>query len=350
MRILHIITLSEIGGAQTVVMELANHAAEGGHSVAVLSSREGELWDLLDPRVEAIKTDQFRRSIDPLRDIAALFVVLAAFRRFRPDIVHLHSSKAGFWGRTALFFASRRIVYTVHGFDSILMANKKFLPVEKLLRKRGSVIAVSAYDAANLEANGIKVRKTILNGVQDAKNRAFPLEAVEGDGAKYRVCVLARLSPQKRFDLFVETAKRFVGTGYSFYWIGNREPQEGLPPNAACLGEIPDARSRLGSFHLFFLPSAYEGLPMSILEALSAGLPVVASDVGGIREVLDGKNGIAAPNDPDAMARAIRELTADEGAYAAASSAARQSYQRRLSAEIMCGEYEKLYGELAAAR
>jgi len=162
-----------------------------------------------------------------------------------------------------------------------------------------------------------------------------------------RVVVVARCAPPKRFDLFLETARALQGRPFRFFWIGNRTPVPDLPANVQCLGEMPAARRFLRNFHLLMLPSDYEGMPMVIIEAMAAGLPVVASAVGGIPEVMHPSYGEAVTNDPSSMASAIERLCASS-AYAAASQAARAAYLERFSGAKMWKAYEQLYRECIA--
>ena len=99
---------------------------------------------------------------------------------------------------------------------------------------------------------------------------------------------------------------------YAFVWIGNKEKVDNLPPNVFCLGEAHSAFIYLRYADLFILTSNYEGLPMSLLEAFAFGVPVVASGVGGVTEVLDGKNGYALENQTELFTEKIEKILSDE--------------------------------------
>jgi glycosyltransferase involved in cell wall biosynthesis len=154
MRIFQIVTLSELGGAQVVAAHLSNALAEN-HEVTVFAGEgDGKLFGLLDKRVNYFKIVSLVKNISPLNDIKTLFFFFMLYRRYKPDIIHLHSSKAGVLGRLA--FPGNRVVYTVHGFDSIRMAYRKFLPLERCLQTRcKAIVAVCHYDEDNLKAEGI---------------------------------------------------------------------------------------------------------------------------------------------------------------------------------------------------
>ncbi|MDR2410986.1 MAG: glycosyltransferase, partial [Bacteroidales bacterium] len=113
---------------------------------------------------------------------------------------------------------------------------------------------------------------------------------------KIILCV-ARVAKPKRFDIFLEVASLL--SDYAFIWIGNNEPIQDTYENVFCLGSIPEAGKYNQLVDLFMLPSDYEGLPMVIIEAMRYGKPVVASNVGGISEiVVNGENGYTVENDP----------------------------------------------------
>ena len=133
------------------------------------------------------------------------------------------------------------------------------------------------------------------------------------------VMCIARDDAPKRMDLFLDTAARFPQ--YAFVWVGNGRDYD-KPDNAVLLGRIPMADRLLDQTDLFMLCSDFEGLPMSIIEALSHGKPVVASAVGGIAELLDGTNGHAVENRRRHLPKRSEAIFADNGRYETMSHAA----------------------------
>lgn len=346
MRIFHAITLSSVGGAQSVVVNLANAQVEG-NEVWVISSVSGEAWEALRPEVKVIGIRQLRRSVG-WWDLLVLLKLIYFRWKYRPDVVHLHSSKMGALGRLA--FSPRRTVYTVHGFDSIRIANRFFLPVEKALKGRcARIVGVSRYDERNLIAEGIRKKVTcIYNGINDKS--VVDVEKVN-TGIREKIgriredygrviMSIARDDAPKRIDLFIETARLLPE--YAFIWIGNSNDHP-KGENVFLMGQIPLAWQLLEYADVFVLSSNYEGLPMSIIEALAFGRPVVASDVGGITELLDGRNGFAVENDAEVIAAKIRYVLEDTKRYAGMSQVARQTYLEKFTVERMVEGYDSIY-------
>ncbi len=358
LRILHIVTNADLGGAPRVVTELANRASRDGHACAVASVPEGPLWEGLLPSVERIRLLWLRREIEPLVEIRAWFELRRLFGAWKPDIIHLHSSKVGVLGRLASGARAQSIVYTIHGFDTILKSYRAFLPLERMLAGRcGALVPVSDYDARSLMAARIGgAHHLIRNGVTDRRGRkggdAGAIEAfgaARAAGAKVVLCI-ARLARPKRFDLFVEVARRFEAREARFFWIGNvpgslEEAGIVAPPNAVFLGELPEAGNYANYCDVFLLLSDYEGLPMSVLEAMSCGKPVVASRVGGLPEALGADCGALVDNEAGQVETALRGLL-EPGRAARAGEAVRERYEASFSAEAMWENYLELYGSI----
>lgn len=372
MRILHVVTNADLGGAPRVVTELANRAVRDGHICAAASVPAGPFWAHLDPRVERMPLRHLRRELHPVQDPSAVLELVRLFRRWKPDIVHLHSSKASVLGRFAALLANfpaiRRIptVYTIHGFDTILKTHRKFLPLERIMaRITSAIVPVSAYDRRNLEEAGIHGNvRLIHNGASDRFGMTPDPAVTErigvarAEGATI-VLSIARLEAPKRFDLFLEVARAFAGTGagqpadsaakVAFFWIGNVQSidQTSLPPNVEVLGEVPEAGNCINLCDVFLLLSDYEGLPMSILEALSCGKPIVASDVGGIGEAVGvaggTEAGILVPNERSAASMATARLVGDPDLRARLGASARRRYEQGFSADSMWQAYLRLY-------
>lgn len=336
------ITLCELGGAQSVVCNLSNELVGHGHDVVVVAGEgDGKMFETLDDRIQRERIPSLVRRLSPLNEIKTLVSLRRLYRAYSPDIVHLHSSKAGFLGRLA--FPSKKIVYTVHGFDSIRIAYRKFLPLEKVLQNSCSaIVGVSEYDIANLLDEGICSNVSrIYNGVsRPVELSANPFKHLLG--YEHRILCIARLAPPKNVRLFFELAELMPNC--AFIWIGNTEtPDEDYPENVYFMGSIPQAGAYARYADVFILPSNYEGLPMVIIEALACGTPVVASAVGGIPEILDGSNGYFAENDAEKMAEKIR-LVLKMGNNMSVNAV--NTYKRAFTVEKMTEEYEKIYNEI----
>jgi glycosyltransferase involved in cell wall biosynthesis len=349
MRILQAITLSELGGAQSVLISLSNALVGLGHKVVVMSDPGGQLWDLIDPRIMREPCPHFIRNVDLRHDLPAIACIKRTYAKYRPDIVHLHSSKAGALGRLSLAAQRDRIIYTIHGFDTILKANRQYLPVEKVLCAYArKLVPVSAYDEHNMRSHGIRNTVLVENSCPDhsrSNRKDEELEAIRSRHAFLVMCV-ARVAPPKRWDLFADVARLFLGVDMAFVWIGKKQTLPSMPPNAYFLGERSDAGGLMHYADIFMLPSDYEGQPITILEAFSCGVPVIASAVGGIPDMLDGENGFACPNDVREFAGRLRYLLENPAARRNAGNAARATWESRFSIERMVRGYLAIYEEM----
>ena len=346
MRILQVITLSELGGAQTVVINLANILANFGNEVIVAAGEgDGKMFKELDASVKPEHLPSLVRRLSPVNEFKTIMEMRRLYQKYHPDVIHLHSSKAGMLGRIA--FPRHKVVYTVHGFDSIRIAYRKFLPLEKLLQRRcAAIVGVSRYDECNLRAEGITHNVSMVyNGIAMPREpESNPMSNIKG--FKGKVLCIARMASPKNYSLYIKVAKRLPDI--AFIWIGNMEPPAfDYPDNMFFLGNIQGAGSYIRYADIFMLPSNYEGLPMVIIEALANGTPVIASDVGGISELLDGKNGYAIENDAYKMAAKVEEiisLTQKDRQKMVDNAIA--TYQRLFTVELMVEGYLKIYNQV----
>lgn len=344
MKILQIITLSELGGAQSVVINLANSLCQQHEIIVAAGEGDGKMWSLLDSSIKREHLPSLRRALSPLHELKAIVEMQSLYRKYKPDIVHLHSSKAGILGRMA--FPKSKIVYTVHGFDSVRVAYRKYLPLEKMLQKRcQAIVGVSQYDERNLKSEGITRHVSMVyNGIYPpAALDCNPFEDIRGYERK--ILCIARLSPQKKLDLFLEVAALLPE--YAFIWVGNQHPVEAShTSNVFFMGNVPNAGAYNRYADLFLLPSNYEGLPIVIIEALSCGRPTVASAVGGISELLDGTNGFAVKNDAKEMAEKIKYILSTDGLYERMSQAAKDIYLHSFTVDKMVTGYLQIYNRI----
>lgn len=346
MRILQVITLCELGGAQSVVVNLANKLSENYEVIVVAGEGDGKMFELLNPKIKTDRIPSLVRRLAPLNELKTIYAMRKLYRKYNPDIIHLHSSKAGLLGRIA--FPKNKTIYTVHGFDSIRLAYRKFLPLERILQKRCAAIAgVSHYDEENLKKEGITMNvSTVYNGIYKPQHiEANPFERFKE--YPYKILCIARLAPPKNHELYIEVAKRLPNC--AFIWIGNQSnPDFEVPENVFFIGNIPGAGSYTEYADLFMLPSNYEGLPMVIIESLSMGTPVIASSVGGITELLDGNNGWAMENDAEKMANAIKHyLSMSDNEKLEIKNNAINTYQNHFTVDNMVDGYLKIYEKIS---
>ena len=341
MKILQIITLCELGGAQSVVINLANKLCEEHDVIVAAGEGDGKMFTMLDSRVKQERLPHLQRALSPKNDLLTIFDMRRLYRKYKPDIIHLHSSKAGMLGRVA--FPSKKVIYTVHGFDSIRLAYRKFLPIERLMQWAcKAIVGVSKYDEVWMKAEKItKSVSYVYNGIvrpTPPGNLSFNIPT----SYKKTILCIARLSPQKKCDMFMSVAELLPD--YAFVWIGNQNEVAEHPENVFFLGNIPNAGAYCSIADLFMLPSNYEGLPMVILEAMSFGKPVVASNVGGISEIVEnGKNGYTIENKAEVFAEKIKYILENKEVYSQFSKYAQERFIKDLTVEKMVEDYLKIY-------
>jgi len=345
MRILQIITRSDLGGAQSVVMNLANSLSTNNEVIVAAGNGDGKMWQLLSPDVKREYVPSLQRELSPLKDFQTIKAFKTLYQKYQPDIIHLHSSKVGILGRLA--FPKSKTVYTVHGFDSIRIAYRKFLPLERILqRKCSAIVSVSEYDKRNLIDEGITNSVvSVYNGIaKPEKLDANPFADL--NVFKKKILCVARLSPPKNIDIFLEVASML--SKYAFIWIGNQHDFLGQhPKNVFFMGSLPNAGAYNEYADLFMLPSNYEGLPMTIIEAMAFGKPVVASNVGGINEiVVDGENGYVVENNARAFVEKISYILEQQEVYDKFSIAGLKRFQKDLTVEKMVDGYLKIYNRI----
>lgn len=361
MRILQVVTRSESGGAQSLVRGLAETFVERGHQTMVAAGLEGE-WKAfsgMNPNVLRHELPDLVRALSPARELRALLSLRALYKSWKPDIVHLHTSKAAALGRLAGVIPPNHIVYTMHGYDQLRLENRRFLSIDKLLRLRtGAIVAVSRNDQEAMSIDGY-ASHLIFNGVFDATKESLEdpiiidrLSKLRASG-KMVVVTIARDARPKRIDLTRQVAEILRGQA-QIAWIGG-DPRSGDPENFHALGVTANASAYLKYADLFLLLSDHEGLPISLLEAMSSGIPSVVSDVGGLSETLVGigttelKKGSTfgfLVKDVEAAAAAIAQLSADPVRLKRMGTIARQIWLERYSIDSVATSYLDLYTSL----
>ena len=344
MTIFQVITKSNLGGAQSVVACLANELCIKHKVYVIAGEGDDKLSTLLKSDVEYIHCNSLQRSLSPLNELKTVIALRKLYHKYHPDIIHLHSSKAGMLGRVA--FPSSKILYTVHGFDSIRIAFRSFLPIERLMQYCCRyIVGVSQHDLNTMAEERIKRKvKCVYNGIPPiVKDNDLKWDVPLG--FERTVLCIARLQPPKRFDLFIDVAKEFPK--YAFVWIGNQEEIIDVPKNVFLLGNVPNAGQYCQLADLFFLASDYEGMPMVILEAMSCGKPVVASSVGGVSEVvIDGKTGYVVENKKEQFVSAISKVFGDERHYEELSNQALEYFEQNFTVKHMLEGYRKYYDKM----
>ncbi|MFA0182679.1 glycosyltransferase family 4 protein [Vibrio cyclitrophicus] len=315
MRILYVITKAdEIGGAQVHVRDLSTKIKNDGHDVLVVTGEYGALTDQLKSLDIQFKVvPSIVRDIKLLLDIKSIIKLILITLDFKPDLIGLHSSKAGILGRISSLFTRTPVVFTAHGWafaDGVSEKKKKFyIKIEKLFsRFAKKIITVSQQDkdlALKLGVACNDKQVVIHNGV-NANTRSFPTNIVAKDGSKpIEMIMVARFSEQKDHETLLDALAKIkdynwnlslVGKGPKLEFIKNLTADLGLNDRVSFLGQRDDVDSLLRKSDLFLLISNWEGYPLSILEAMREGLPIIASDVGGVKEaVQDNRNGYLIP-------------------------------------------------------
>ena len=343
MRTLSVIAEMGSGGAETVVADLTRRWVEAGHRTAVASSGG---W-----RADRLREEGVRVVGVPLGSRGPVALARSTWRLRRElhahpvDLVHTHNVRATV--AAAATGRAPRVLTTVHG-----LAEDDYPRAARLLgRSTDTVVAVSDDVAARLVAGGLPAARVVVveNAVpvpERADGSAVRAELGIGAHTPLVLCV-ARLAAPKRVDLLLEAWAGVPGAARAIAGDGPDRPALARRardlPGVRLLGDRRDVGRLLAAADLLVLPSDREGLPMCVLEAMAARVPVVASAVGGLAGLDPAVVTLVPPGRPDALARALAGLLGDEDRRRAQAAAASVLVERRFSAVRMAEAYASLY-------
>ena len=306
-----------------------------------------------------------RRRLSPIQDPLGIVELTRLFRRLRPDIVHLNSSKAGVLGRIAAVTARVPVrIFTAHGWAfkaATGVDSRLYLLADRAVESLTSmVICVSENERRAGLAAGVCTaeRSVVIRNAVDV--RAAPSRARSGD-PPVQVVSVGRLAAPKDFSTLVAAMARLPEGRAHLRVFGDGPLRSELEAQTRALGidgavefagEVPDARPHLEDADVFVLASLSEGMPVSVLEAMAAGLPVVASAVDGLEEVVvDGKTGfLTPPGDAAALAARLGQLVDDPSLRSAFGEAGRARAEEYFSLPAWRDAHFSLYRSLLAAR
>jgi glycosyltransferase involved in cell wall biosynthesis len=359
-KILIAITLAEVGGAQTCVAQLLPELT-AEFDVTVAAYGPGPLREAAaHAGASSVELRNVRRPVGP-RDALGLVELVRLIRRVRPDIVHAHSSKTGVLARFAAALCRvPAIMFTAHGWAFKAepgVKSRAYLLADRLAARLTSrVICVSETERREGLAAGtcVEARTVVIRNGVDAS--LFPVRQ-HADVARPRIVSLGRLKAPKDFPTLLAALALLRDVPFEVVIVGDGPERGRLEGEAHRLGlsgvvtfagERHDVPAFLGEADCFVLSSTSEGMPLSILEAMAAGLPVVASDVGGVSElVAEGTTGsLVPPSDPEALATALRPLLTDAGLRAQLGTNARAEIESNFDVSRVRREHMTLYRRL----
>jgi len=350
------------GGVPHHVLDLVRSLEPGRFQIELACPRESILWDELEGSDVVLHRISARREPGP-PDVGTLARLLPLVRR--ADVIHGHSAKAGYVVRMAAAMTgrTRSCVFTPHGW-SFWSADGRKADLYRALERGAdrwcrTIVALSQDEREAGLAAGVGVPgqyAVIPNGIELGRFALAP-EPVPG-----RVLVVGRFAPPKRPDLilrafadvraaFAEAELWFVGDGPDRADAERISRELGVDDSTRFLGARRNVPELLASSACFVLASDYEGCPISVIEAMAAAVPVVATDVGGVAEVVrDGETGyVVAAGRPEGIAHALTRVLGDPARSRDLGAAGRSRAAAEFSRVRMAAETTRIYDEIARA-
>ena len=382
-RVLRVIARLNVGGPALHVTYLARGLAERGYETTLVAGdvARGEAsmsFVAEQAGVEIVTLPGLSRELSPVRDALAAFRLARLIRKLRPDVVHTHTAKAGAVGRTAALLAWPRRPVVVHTFHGHVLrgyfgtgGTLVFRAIETLLaRASDRLIAVSPEVRDELVALHVAPRErfsVVRLGIELEPRVHFegdPAEVRRRHGipeGKFVVGWFGRMTAVKRTDDLltmlagvrergVDALLLLVGDGDDRERLEQRAHDLGLARSCLFLGYQEDVAPWYAICDAVVLTSASEGTPVTIIEALAAGRPVVATKVGGVPDVVDeGETGfLVRPHDTHALAERLEILAGDPVRRRAMGDLGRARMLERYAVERLVDDVDALYRELLA--
>ena len=386
-RVLRVIARLNMGGPALHVAYLTAGLAERGYETTLvagsLARGEDSMAFVADELgIEVERLEELHREISPVRDAVAILRLARLIRRVRPHILHTHTAKAGAVGRLAALLAGDArppiVVHTFHGhvlrgyFDPLRTAGFRLLE-RWLATKTTALVAVSPQVRDDLVSLGVAPRERFVvvrlgieleQRVAAERDGRVESRRVLGIGPdRFAVGWIGRMTGVKRTDDVLRAFRRLrdrgvdaclcmVGDGPDRPAVERRAHELGVMRDTLFLGYQEEVAPYYAAFDAMILPSINEGTPVSAIEALAAGRPVVATRVGGVPDVVrEGEDGfLVEPGDVDGLADRLARLAADPELRERLGAAGRGRVIPRYSVERLVDDVDRLYRSLLETR
>ena len=354
LRIMHIVSSLGVGGMERMLLQLAPAQQAAGHTVSVLALRPGPLeQEATDRSIRAKVLDsgsgRFGRSIEAIR----------FFRAERPDIVHVHNPTSLHYAVLSKLVSRAAIIVTIHGdHDTHARLGS---PLEWRLTSAAVIVSHAAGKTLRLPSEAGRLI-VVHNGIGTAAVNEEQRASARTEFGAGDACVgimVARIDGRKGHGTLLKSLRVLDDLGGALkMWIVGDGPARAAAESEAArlglgdervkfLGRRSDIDRLLEGADFFVLPSDIEGLPLSILEAMAHGLPIIASNIGGVPEILqDDINGLLVPaGDESALASAIHRIVSNAVLRRHLGDAARERANTTFSLSTMVNNYDQVYDE-----
>lgn len=353
-KVLHIVEAFG-GGVFTVLVDLLNGISNDYDIVVAYSLRPqtpDNFKEYFNDNIKFIEVKNFARSINLIKDFKAVCEIRKIFKQENPDIVHLHSSKAGIVGRLAIYNKSVRMLYNPHGFSFLKQDDsrlKRFIykAIEKgvaIINHKCTIVGCSNgeyKEAKRLNKNSVCINNGI--NIEKLKQETNELKEKEIDYDNLKICTVGRIGFQKNPKLFNEIAGLFPNL--QFTWIGGGELKNELTSSNVTVTGWKDRKmvlEELNKNDIFLLPSLWEGLPISLLEAMFMKKICIVSDVIGNKDVIKNEFNGYICSDVEQYRDCINKIIKNRNSENIRNNA-REDIFRLYDVNIMIEEYKRLY-------
>lgn len=349
-KVLHIVE-SFGSGVFSFLVDLINSTDEEFDITVAYGKRAETLENFkkyFSGNVNFIEVKNFTRSINPVKDLKAFFEVKKIIKKVNPDVIHLHSSKAGFIGRFAANGKKVKVLYNPHGFSFLMQDSSKVKRlIYWLLEKLGALRKCTIVGCSNgeyeealkLSKNSVCINNAINIDKLDEETNNFKNKKIDFQNLK--ICTSGRIGYQKNPELFNKIAEAFPS--FEFIWIGDGELKDKLTSkNIKVTGwkKREEVLKIVNENDIFILTSLWEGLPISLLEAMYLKKVCIVTNCIGNRDVIkDKENGFIIKDDNHKII--IENL--NEEICEKVSNKARNDVLNKFNIQRMAEEYKDIY-------
>ena len=359
-KVLFFLTRSDaLGGAAVHVADLSDSLSEMGMKVTVLMGGDGPVRSLFENDAVEVETVPFlNRKVSPAKDLVAFFYIFWRIYREKPDIVSSHTSKVGMLVRIACYLLGHTNIYTPHGWSFFQIGKPAgvYKLMEIVMTLFSSIIVCVSRDEKKAIVSERLMSSTrvlvIHNGMKVVREPKDPSEDKELNFVQ-----IARFEEQKDFDTLFSAIDLLRDRSFVVHLIGEGPLREeayqkvkemGLGDKVIFYGQRRDVENFLLRGRVYLLSTHWEGLPRSIIEAMGAGMPIIATRVGGIPELVsEGRTGhMFMPEDSQALAHCMDRYLSNPKLTSQLGKRSRETFRRRFTYDRMLANYLSLYDTL----